>query len=140
MRAMRFWLSAILLTAVLAVGVFGFAGMSHDMSHGSGNCIASSANNYAVCPQDFVSSALYHINAYKSFTEAVAATPLISLILALLALLLYLAIQRVFRGLAPVSVAVSSHAIPHRSVPYTKIEFIRWLSRFENSPTVPCGA
>ena len=137
---MRFWLSAVLLTAVLAVGVFGFAGMSHDMSHGSGNCIASSANFYAVCPQDCVSSALYHISAYKSFTEAVAVTPLISLILALLALLFYLAIQKVFRELAPIPLAVSPHAVWRRSVPDTEIKFMRWLSRFENSPTVRCGA
>ena len=56
----------LVLVGFVAVGVFGFAGMSHDMSHGSG-CIASALNNNVVCPQDALSSALYHIAAYQGF-------------------------------------------------------------------------
>ena len=129
----------LVLVGFVTVGVFGFAGMSHDTGHNSG-CIAITLSNSVVCPQDFVSSALYHISAYKSFTEAVAVTPLISLILALLAFLFHLAVQKVFRDLAPIPLAVSPHAVWRRSVPDTEIKFMRWLSRFENSPTVRCGA
>lgn len=128
----------ITLVAVISVGVFGFVGMNHETGHGSGNCVASVVN-IAVCPPETISSALYHITAYKSFSQMTLAS------LALLALLLALLFFIVARGahgvLVPIPIALSPHTMRRRNARHTsEAEFTRWLSRFENSPSVRYSA
>ena len=127
------YIALIALVAVIGVGVFGFAGMNHDMSHGQG-CIAFVVNNSAVCPQDALSSALYHIVAYQGFSQVIVT----SISLSTLALLMLL--TALF--------AVRKRPIPIPSAPLRSLskrrddtleprqeEFLRRLSLFENSPS-----
>lgn len=129
----------ILLIAIITVGVFGFAGMTHDMEHGSGNCVAS-LSQAAVCPQDAISGTLYHITAYRSFSEMTLASSLLTFLFALL-LLAAAALAASIR-LSPIPNTLSRafiRRIKHKhSAPQEK--FICWLARFENSPSVRCSA
>ena len=134
MRNMKY-LTLMALVGLIVVGVFGFVGMNHEMDHGSGNCVAS-VLNIAICPSETISSALYHIAAYKSFSQMT----LVSLSL-LLALLFFIAMRSVRGALAPIPIALSSQAVRRRNAHRASgVEFTRWLSRFENSPSVRCSA
>ncbi|MBI4094097.1 hypothetical protein HY417_03985 [Candidatus Kaiserbacteria bacterium] len=120
-----------LLVGVLAVGAFGFLGMNPDMNH-DGGCIASLVN-VATCPLEGLSSALYHMSAYASFSQAVFTSSLILLALALLALLAFAGLRA---GLPiPVHSRSALHA-RHVSSFAPRRKFIHWLSLFENSPSL----
>jgi len=128
----------LVLVGFVAVGVFGFAGMSHDMSHGSG-CIASALNNNVVCPQDALSSALYHIAAYQGFSQTVmtSASLSVAILLALLA-----AFLMVKKESLPVPY-VASYALSKRRDDVRgprQGKFLHRLSLFENSPSFARGA
>ncbi|HCM43509.1 TPA: hypothetical protein DIS55_00980 [Candidatus Kaiserbacteria bacterium] len=128
----------LMLVGFVAVGVFGFAGMSHDMSHGSG-CIASTLNNSVVCPQDALSSALYHIAAYQSFSQAT----IISLSFSALALLILLAALFAVRKKILLIPSAPLCILSKRrdDIPLPRREkFLRRLSLFENSPSRFCSA
>src|SRR3990167_3157371 len=124
--------AALLVVGILAVGVFGFLGMNSTMDHESGNCIASLVNVIA-CPLEGLSSAIYHMQAYASFSQAVFSSSLLLLALVLLALLAHA--RGLTRDLLP---ATPSRRLPMRegSRPVLGHTFIRWLSLFENSPSV----
>ena len=131
-------LALLVLVGFIAVGVFGFAGMSHDMSHGSG-CIATALNNSTVCPQDALSSALYHIAAYQDFSQATI-TPLS--LSALVLLILLAALLTIRKRLPPISSA-SLHVLSKRrddALLPQREKFLRRLSLFENSPSFFCSA
>lgn len=123
--------AAFLLVGILAVGVFGFLGMNPGMDHESGNCIASLVN-VVTCPLEGLSNAMYHINAYASFSSAIFFSPLVLLALTLFAFLA-LASPASFsllpaQGRLTVRIRQTSLATPRN-------KFIRWLSLFENSPS-----
>jgi len=138
MRNMKY-LTLMALVGLIVVGVFGFVGMNHEMDHESGNCVAS-VLNIAVCPSETISSALYHIAAYKSFSQMTLVS-LSLLITLLLALLFFIAVRSVRGALAPIPIALSPQAVRRRNTHRASgVEFTRWLSRFENSPSVRCSA
>lgn len=127
--------AAIVLAGILAVGVFGFAGMNPGMDHESGNCVASLVSA-VVCPLEGISSAIYHISAYASFTLAILSSSLVILSLLLLALFAF------SRQRAPIPITVRPLETRtlrlDRNAPIEK--FVSWLSLFENSPSVIRGA
>ena len=134
-QSMKF--SAVLLVVgLLAVGVFGFLGMNSMTDHEAGNCIASLVNVVA-CPLEGLSSAIYHLQAYASFSQAVFSSSLLLLTLVLLALLAHT--RALMRDLVPV---VESRRLPMResSRVVSRSKFVRWLSLFENSPSMVGGA
>src|SRR3989338_4102643 len=128
--------AALLLVGVLAVGVFGFLGMGPMTDHEAGNCIASLVNVIA-CPLEGLSSAIYHLQAYASFSQAVFSSSLLLLTLVLLALLAHT--RALMRDLVPV---VESRRLPMResSRVVSRYKFVRLLSLFENSPSMVGGA
>lgn len=122
--------ATLLLSGILAVAVFGFLGMNPTMDHDAG-CIASLVSVVA-CPLEGLSSALYHMSAYSSFSQAVFTSSLVLLALALLAFLAFA--QRAayvpipIRSRAALRARLASSFAPRH-------KFIRWLSLFENSPS-----
>ena len=124
--------AVLLLVGVLAVGAFGFLGMSPMTDHEAGNCVASLVN-FVACPLEGLSSAIYHMQAYASFSQAVFSSSALLLALVLLALLAHA--RGLMRDLLP---AAPSRRLPMRegSRPVLGHTFIRWLSLFENSPSV----
>lgn len=132
------YLALLTLVAIIVVGVFGFAGMSHDMSHGDSGCIASVMNGSVVCPQDVFSSALYHIAAYKDLSQAAMTSSLLSVVILLLLAALAIAEKRY-----PIPIAPSSQYLLLRrdelSVPRRE-KFLRWLAFFQHSPSFVRGA
>lgn len=134
---MRVGMTTVLVLSFLAVGVFGISGMTHDMSHGQG-CIASALNNNAVCPEDSLASALYHVSAYKSFSEGILGAALFTA--GLLLFLLTAALARQSLPLAiPIPISREMRA-RKRGSGTARSKFIHWLSLLENSPTVVRGA
>ena len=124
--------AVLLLVGVLAVGAFGFLGMNPMTDHEAGNCVASLVN-FVACPLEGLSSAIYHMQAYASFSQAVFSSSMLLLALVLLALLAHA--RGLMRDLLPVA--------PRRRLPMREglrvvlgHTFIRWLSLFENSPSV----
>lgn len=126
------YLTLLVLVGFIAVGAFGFMGMSHDMGHGSGGCVASIVNTNALCPSDTILSALYHVSAYKSFTEAAFGAG--SIITLLAALLLLLAASLIPRPI-PAPIPSTRRRDLRREPRVFHAGFIHWLSLFENSPS-----
>lgn len=129
---MRRLLATFLLAGMLAVGVFGFAGMNPTMDHESGNCVASLVNAVA-CPPEGLSSAIYHISAYALFSLATLSTSLVLLSLILLALLAA-TLERLKLSI-PEPVPISRIALSRLDRNSYNEKQLRWLSRFENSPS-----
>ncbi len=133
------YLALALLIGFVAVGVFGFADMNHDMGHGDGGCIASVMSGSAVCPQNFFASALYHIAAYKDLSQAVMVSSLLSAV----TLLLFLVVLVMAGKPYPIPIVLASQFLPRwrdrRSLP-RRGKLLRRLSLFENSPTPLRGA
>src|SRR3989344_4498172 len=128
----------LVLVGFVAIGVFGFAGMSHDMSHGSG-CIASALNNTVVCPQDALSSALYHIAAYQSFSQATIISFSLSALVLLILLAALFAVRKRPLPIPSAPLRVLSKRRDDTPLPRQE-EFLRRLSLFENSPSRFCSA
>lgn len=130
-------ITLIVLVGIIAIGVFGFTGMTHDMEHGSGNCVAS-AVTAVICPSDALGSALYHIIAYKSFSKMTLTSSLLTFLFALL--LLAAAALAARTRLFPIPRTVPRAFIRKRERPAPQEKFMCWLARFENSPSVRCSA
>lgn len=124
--------AVFVLVGILAVGVFGFVGMNPSMDHESGNCVASLVNAVA-CPLEGLSSAIYHISAYASFSLATLSTSLVLLALVLLALLV--AAHERLRLSVPKPVPISRIARSRLDRNSYKEKQLRWLSFLENSPS-----
>src|SRR3989344_5678065 len=128
--------AALLVVGLLAVGVFGFLGMNSTMDNENGNCLSPRVNVIA-CPLEGLSSAIYLLQAYASFSQAVFSSSLLLLTRVLLALLAHT--RALMRDLVPV---VESRRLPMResSRVVSRYKFVRWLSLFENSPSMVGGA
>ena len=128
--------AVLLIVGVFAVGVFGFLGMGPMTDHEAGDCVASLVNIVA-CPLEGLSSAIYHLQAYASFSQAIFSSSLLLLALVLLALLAHA--RALVQDLVPV---VESRRLPIResSRVVSRYKFVRWLSLFENSPSMVGGA
>ena len=125
-------LSLLLLTSILAIGIFGFASMSHNDGHSTG-CVASTIDN-TQCPENIVEMSVHHIQAYLTFFSVILTTPILLSILILVFLMLV--------GFSA-KLAGFQYAGVDRRLIRKKLEIkvsilrklIRWLSLFENSPS-----
>lgn len=126
---------ALLLLGILAVGGFGFLGMNSAMDH-DGGCIASLVN-VATCPLQGIMSAMYHLETYASFSQAVLTSPLILLAFALLVLLVFAGLHAYIPIPIPARVTLRVH---RETSALQRRKLIDWLSLFENSPSVIRGA
>ncbi|MEK7134007.1 MAG: hypothetical protein AAB804_02970 [Patescibacteria group bacterium] len=132
------YLALVILIGVTAVGMFGFAGMSHDMDHGGGGCIASIVSGSVVCPENMFASALYHITAYRDLSQATMAASFLSVV----SLLLFLVVLAMAGKPYPIPIAPSLRFLPRTrdelSLPRWG-RFLRRLSLFQNSPPFAHG-
>lgn len=126
------YIALIVLVGIVGISAFGFLGMGHTVGH-EADCVASVINNGAICPEKAISSAFYHVAAYKSFSE----TTLPGTALALFAALLVLATLEWVRARAPALYfeQTSNASSDRRSAPIPQKKFLRWCSRFERSPS-----
>lgn len=126
---MRMVFTALLVLSFAFVALFGFTG-SH-AADGHGGC-AAAAMRTADCPLAYSSfaSVFFHMDAFRDFAGVL-------LSIGLLAVLLLLARVIVFS--APSSLSPPSESRGHKKrEPLFRVrsEFLRWLSHFENSPSV----
>lgn len=124
---MRNLLAYILIGAIIGIAVFGFALVSHTGMGAYGDCIATTING-AVCLNDPVASAIFHITAMQFFSTATFTKSAIAAILLLL--LFEIAAQRRKLSLATISVLNISFALANPS----QIYFRHWLALHELSP------
>jgi len=132
---MKKYLSLLLLTSVLVIGVFGFTSMNHEAGHATG-CIASAVNN-APCPENISAMAVHHIQAFISFFSVMPAVPFILLLVLLFAVFLsaeFLFIKLEGSILANL-VFWRLRRDPERQLT-RPIKITRWLSLLENSPSL----
>ena len=123
------------LVSLLAIVFFSFSLMARGVDgQMQGDC-PFSVMGVPLCPQDAFAAAVHHISAYQSFLNIIASSGVTALIVTLvLAVCAALAYSAGLLGFAPappmrlVRVPLSS-ALPKRKV-------LRWLSLFENSPSI----
>jgi len=126
--------STVLLIGFMVTAIFGLFAMDFVMGHEDGGCIASRMNgDEDVCPMGALEMALYHIDAFHSFTLAVVAQ-----VFAFAALFLFIFFIRsaFFRKI------ILFHPLFFRSRRRRKersyfqnIKITRWLALFEHSPS-----
>ncbi|OHA17831.1 MAG: hypothetical protein A2836_03190 [Candidatus Taylorbacteria bacterium RIFCSPHIGHO2_01_FULL_45_63] len=128
------YLIALLLISVIGVGVFGFASMNHTSSHDTG-CVTSVME--IPCPENSIAMLAHHIQAYVSFFSVILATPFAFFTALFLALFLYAKTlfykQRAYQNFdygSKVTCPIRGLAV------FPLKEIIRWLSLFENSPSL----
>ena len=127
--------SSLLLISVLIIGVFGFTSMSHEAMHATG-CVASALNN-TPCPENIAAMSVHHIQAFVSFFSVVPSFPFIFFLALLFAVFLgagFLFIKFDDSTLASL-VFWRLRRDPRRKITRPR-EITRWLSLFENSPSL----
>ncbi|MBI2552753.1 hypothetical protein HYW17_05645 [Candidatus Uhrbacteria bacterium] len=69
----------ILLVSFIAIAVFGFIAMGGGSGHAHGGCIAATANGLPSCPGsgENTESLLFHIQTFKSFSQALIGATLL---------------------------------------------------------------
>jgi hypothetical protein len=128
-------LSVLLLTSVLAIGVFGFVSMNHRANHAVG-CTVSAVDD-TPCPENIVAMAVHHIQAFSSFFSVVPSIPFIFF----LALLFTLFLSVGFFSIKHQDSVLASRLLwrvlhdPERQLSRPR-KITRWLSLFENSPSL----
>jgi len=132
---MKKYLSLLLLTSVLVIGVFGFTSMNHEAGHATG-CIASAVNN-TPCPENITAMSVHHIQGFISFFSVTPAAPFIFLLVLLFAVFLsagFLFIKLQDSILASI-VFWRLRRDPERQLTRPR-KITRWLSLLENSPSL----
>ncbi len=132
---MKKFLSLLIITSVLVIGVFGFTSMNHGAGHATG-CIASAVDN-TPCPENITAMSVHHIQAFISFFSVVPSIPFIFLLTLLFAV--FLSVGFIFTKpqdslLANLAFWRIQHD-PERELTRSR-EITRWLSLFENSPSL----
>ena len=125
----------LILVSFLAIVLFGFVSMMHTLDgRMSGEC-PFSAMGASLCPQNTLAVALHHISAYNSLLAA----PTQSGITALIAVLLFVASLVLLLSVSPPAFSAPARAGSFfdspRATPQDRKK-IRWLSLFENSPSM----
>lgn len=118
------YLASIILISILSVSLFGFAVMDH-RSMGCGSVTGMDPGD---CPQTLVSMALHHILAYNSFTGVV-----ISFLFSIIALAYALNEPSFLR---PPTLSRARIRDREGALLLSQDELRRWLSLFENSPSL----
>lgn len=128
-------LSLLLIASVLVIGVLGFGSMNHGTGQAT-SCIASVVD-ITTCPENIVSMSVHHIQAFVSFFNVVPSIQFIFLLALLLAVLLsmgYLFTNLQDSHLTDLISWWFQHD-PERQLARPR-EITRWLSLFENSPSL----
>lgn len=126
---MRRILITLLVLSFAVVALFGFTGLH--AADGHGGC-AAAAMRTADCPLAYFSFAavFFHMDAFWDFAGVL-------LSIGLLMVLLFLARAAVFRVGSSLSAPQESRSYRKKERPaLIRSEFLRWLSHFENSPSV----
>ena len=132
---MKKFLSLLIITSILVIGVFGFTSMNHGTNHTAG-CVASAVDN-TPCPENIAAMSVHHIQAFVSFFSVVPSIPFIFLLAFLLAVFLSIGFVYI-KGRD--SIIASGLLWRMRRDPERQLirprEITRWLSLFENSPSL----
>ncbi|MEK7621626.1 MAG: hypothetical protein AAB415_00425 [Patescibacteria group bacterium] len=126
-------LSFLIITSVLAMGVFGFASMNHEAGHAVG-CIASVVHN-TPCSENIVAMSVHHIQAFISFFSVMPSVLFIFLLAFLLIVFIsagFLYIKRRTSILCKL-VFWRIRRDPERHLGRPR-KLTYWLSLLENSP------
>ena len=125
----------IVLASFLMIALLSFSLMTHGPDGRMGGECPFSAMGASLCPQNTLAVALHHISAYNSLLAA----PTQSGITALIAVLLFVASLVLLLSVSPPAFSAPARAGSFfdspRATPQDRKE-IRWLSLFENSPSV----
>lgn len=130
---MRLSLITLLILGFAAVSIFGFSVMNHENESGHYNCVAAATAGINDCSESetALNMAVFHLNAFKSFSDAI---PNI-LTLILFILLLPLAVVK-FKVLL-LNLNFSSFLKNLKNFYFLpKLKIIHWLSIHENSPSL----
>lgn len=111
----KYLLSLFLLVSILALGVFGFTFLNHEMDHANNDCLVNTINGEA-CPTKILEFAM----------ENTLVSSIFNLFFALVFLLLpsfsIFRLAQIWRDLKP-------------QTNYYRRSFIRWLALLEHSPS-----
>ena len=128
-------IAPLVFASFLMAAFFGFTAMSNGPDgRMQGDC-PFSVTGASLCPQDAVAAAVHHLSAYQSFLNVPVSLGFGTLIsmFGLIGLALVLVASS-----PPVPIPVASSGVLYTSPPlasYNK-KLIRWLSLFENSPSL----
>ena len=125
----------VTLLSLLAIVFFSFSFMARGADgQMQGDCPFSVVGG-PLCPQDAFAAAVHHISAYQSFLNIIASSGVTALIVALvLAVCAAVAYSAGLLGFAPAPPARLFRIPPPSALPKRKV--LRWLSLFENSPSI----
>lgn len=128
-------ISLLVLASFMAVTFFGFAIMMHGPNGWmSGDC-PFSVMGASLCPQNTLATAIHLISAYHTFLNVPVGAGLTTLVISLLfavCILLVIFIRSPLLG-PPALVGIFYDSPPAAS---HKRKITRWLSLFENSPSL----
>ncbi|MDO8561464.1 MAG: hypothetical protein Q7S05_01415 [bacterium] len=126
--------AALMLASLLAIVFFSFAAMTHASDGRMQSGCPFTAMGTPLCPQDLTAAAIHHISAYQSLLGAPVGAGMTALLLALV-LLVYGVFIFFIRPPAPKPQLIRYlHGSPQSSARDRKTT--RWLSLFENSPSL----
>src|SRR3989338_3228057 len=123
------------VVSLLSIAFFSFSFMTRGADgQMQGDC-PFSVMGAPLCPQDAFAAAVHHISAYQSFLNIVTSSGVTTLILALvLTVCTALAHWAGLFAYAPPPLVRLSRL--HLLSPSPKRKVLRWLSLFENSPSI----
>jgi len=131
-------LTIILLTGFIGIVVFGLMTMNHRNSYDHKSCIVATAQG-ANCSEgtDSLSFVSFHLNAFKNFSTAVFGDNILSIFLAIVALISLVGFGVSLRvNVQPPQLGLFSRRrrfLKSFYSPFQK-ELTRWLALHENSP------
>lgn len=124
--------SSFLLISLMTVAFFGIANVSHGAEEGMADGCPFSVMDTVPCLRGGFSELEHHLSSYRSFSNAFVGSTSIALVL-LLALSVWFVVIKpppaARLGFIPVNLNAPPVGSYHRKV-------ARWLSFFENSPSV----
>lgn len=144
---MKLLLITFLMVSFLGISVFSILAMGHGNEHFHGGCVASLAEGIPCRGQNADRGFLnFHVNAFKSFSEAVFNSGL-SAFLGLMVLMLgFLAVfysgifRRGYSYIFMRPLGSFYHNLKDYVLPQNLIDMTAWLSLHEQSPAVYLGA
>ena len=130
-------ITVLILIMVVATSVFGLVLIDHKMGHDNNGCAAARIVNM-VCPDNELTMAQHHIAAVKELSDVVI-PPMVMLILALFAFIA--TSPHLFEYFSRLGNRKPSRFYLEPNQKHTYFDdLLRWLSRFELSPSFAISA
>lgn len=123
--------SYILVGAGIGIAIFGASLMNHGVLGMNGRCVAETING-AICPQNPIAEAFFHIDALRFFSTAVFTPTLFATFIVLLALIGCIALSQRLR--VPTNSVAMARSFVHAPPVPSAIRFRHWLAFHELSP------